>query len=52
MILDSDSELAVELVEPVESEAPGKGVLQRTAKVEPRSSPPTEDGRFRPPLQK
>jgi hypothetical protein len=52
MTLDSDSVLAVVLDDPVESGDRVKGVLQRAAKTEPRSSPPTEDRRFRPPLQK
>jgi hypothetical protein len=52
MISDLDSVLAVELDNPVEFEAPGKGVLQRAAKAEPHSSPPVEDSRFHPPLQK
>jgi hypothetical protein len=52
MMSDSDSVLAVELDDPVEFKAPGKGVLQCTAKVEPRSSPPVEDGQFHPLLQK
>jgi hypothetical protein len=52
MMSDSDLVLAVVLDDPVESEDRVKGVLQRTAKEEPRSSPPAEDGRFCPPLQK
>jgi hypothetical protein len=44
MISDSDSVLAVKLDDPVEFEDRGKGVLQRAAKVEPRSTPPSEDG--------
>jgi hypothetical protein len=44
MILDSDLELAVELDNPVEFRDPGKGVLQRIAKVDPHSTPPTKDG--------
>jgi hypothetical protein len=52
MTSDLDSVLAVVLDDPVESGDRAKGVLQRIVKVEPRSSPPAEDGRFRPPLQK
>jgi hypothetical protein len=51
-MLDLELVLAVELDNPVESEDRAKGVLQRAANVEPRSTPPTEDGQFRPPLQK
>jgi hypothetical protein len=52
MTSDSDLVSVAVLDDPVESGDQAKGVLQRAAKTEPRSSPPTEDGRFRPPLQK
>jgi hypothetical protein len=52
MMSDSDSVLAVELDDSVESEDRAKGVLQCAANVEPCSIPPTENGQFRPPLQK
>jgi hypothetical protein len=43
MISDLDSVLEVGLDDPVEFGDRGKGVLQRAAKVEPRSTPPSED---------
>jgi hypothetical protein len=50
MISDSDLVLVMEPEDPVESGDLGKGVLQYAAKVEPRSTPPTEDEQCHPPL--